>query len=239
MIRLVAIGDGWLVVEKPPGVSVHNEPGRDLRSQIALQVAGDHRLNRQIAFHPGYGFNAVGRLDREADGLVLLAWRPEVFAALSAQYAGRSTGKSYVVLLHGRPGGGRCAAGGLQWTRPLSQEAGGRRSPAGAPPRVECRTEVRVLESGGDFTLVECRPHTGRKHQIRRHAALAGHPVAGDRRYGSIEAADRLQRRYGFDRIGLHARRLTFRPPETDTPITVETGAVPPSFSLVLGGSAA
>jgi len=232
LLRIARVGDGWLVAEKPAGVSVHNDPGGDLRALLAARAGADPALRGCVDFDPAYGFHAVGRLDKAADGLVLCAWRPAVFAALSAQYAERETGKTYLVLVHGRlvePG-----RGGLHWTRPLSPGAAGRRHPAGRPPRVDCRTDVEILERGGSFTLVACRPHTGRKHQIRRHAALAGHPVAGDRRYGPPRAADDLERRFGFARIGLHARALTFAAPETGETLTVESTGVPVIFGRLL-----
>ena len=233
-IRITAVGDGWLAVEKPAGVSVHNDPGGDLRWRLAAQVAADANLRRRIDFDPGYGFHAVGRLDKAADGVVLCAWRPEVFAALSAQYAARQTAKTYLVLLYGRLGSDAAPRTAIEWTWPLSQGAGGRRHPAGRPPRIDCRTDVTNLEQGRCFTLIECRPHTGRKHQIRRHAALAGHPVAGDRRYGPAEAADRLAARCGFDRIGLHAWALRFTPPGADRAVTVKSGGMPASFAALL-----
>jgi 23S rRNA-/tRNA-specific pseudouridylate synthase len=234
-LRIAEAGDGWLVAEKPAGISVHNDPGTDLRALLADRVAKDPVLRRRVDFDPAWGFHAVGRLDKEADGLILCAWRPEVFAALSAQYAGRETGKTYLVLVHGCLGDGR---DGLSWNWPLSAGAAGRRDPAGRPPRVDCRTEVEILEQGRDVTLIRCRPHTGRQHQIRRHAALSGHPVAGDRRYGPPRAAEDLERRFGFARIGLHARSLTFTPPGAGRPITVESAAVPPIFETLLESGA-
>ena len=233
-IRILIVGDGWLAVEKPAGISIHNDPGHDLRSLLARRVLSDTILNGQVDVDPDYGFHVVGRLDKEADGLVLAAWRPKVFADLSAQYAERETGKSYFLLLYGRLEAGAPDPGGIQWCWPLSKQAGGRRNPAGKSPRVHCQTTVHVTKITRHFTLVQCRPQTGRKHQIRRHAALAGHPVAGDRRYGSSEAADRLQRLYGFDRIALHANALTFTPPGSGNAITVETGGFPPSFAELL-----
>ncbi|MFH1983710.1 MAG: RNA pseudouridine synthase [Pseudomonadota bacterium] len=236
LIRILTIGDGWLAAEKPAGVSIHNAPGKDLKSLLAARISADADLRGRIDVDADYGFNAVGRLDKEADGLVLAAWRPDVFAALSTQYAARQTGKSYFLLLYGRLAPEVPQSGHIQWPWPLSTQAGGRRNPAGKPPRVHCQTSIDVLETTRHFTLVRCRPQTGRKHQIRRHAAMAGHPVAGDRRYGSAEAADRLMRLYGFDRIALHATALTFTPPGSDTAITIETGGIPASFIALLQG---
>jgi len=235
-ILILEIGDGWLAVEKPAGVSIHNDPGKDLRSLLAARVSGDSSLRGRIDVDADCGFNVIGRLDKEADGLVLAAWRPNVFAELSAQYAARETGKSYFLVLCGRLTAGGPGDGEIQWPWPLSKQAGGRRNPAGKPPRIHCQTSVDVLELTRHFTLVRCRPQTGRKHQIRRHAAMAGHPVAGDRRYGSSEAAQRLVRLYGFDRIALHAAALTFTPPGSSAAITVETGGIPASFTALLQG---
>lgn len=234
-IRILKIGAGWLVAEKPAGMSIHNDPGHDLQSSLlASLVSSDNIPRGRVDVDPAYGFHAVGRLDKEADGLVLAAWRPQVFAALSEQYAEHETGKSYFLVLYGGLETDTGQPDGLQWCWPLSKQAGGRRSPAGKPPRITCQTTVNILKNTRYFTLVQCRPQSGRKHQLRRHAALAGHPVAGDRRYGSTEAADRLKRFYGFDRIALHANSLTFTPPESSHAITVETDGIPASFATLL-----
>jgi 23S rRNA-/tRNA-specific pseudouridylate synthase len=233
-INIVRMGDGWMAVEKPSGISIHNDPGSDLRSLLAAQCSGGGSPMETIDVGPGGGFNAVGRLDKEADGLVLVSWRSDVFAELSAQYAARETGKTYLVLLYGQLKGAPSDAGDLDWAWPLSKDAAGRRNPAGRPPRRRCLTQVDILEVTRRFTLIRCRPHTGRKHQIRRHAALAGHPVAGDRRYGTAGHAERLKSIHGFDRIGLHASELTFRPPESEAAITIESSGMPEIFTRLL-----
>lgn len=235
-IGIVHIGDGWLAVEKPAGVSIHNAPGRDLRSLLAAQVATDRTLGARIDVDSGYGFNAVGRLDKDADGLVLLAWRPDVFAALAAQYARRETTKRYLVVLYGQVTSDSAT---ISWQWSLSKGAGGRRAPAGRPPRLPCRTDVKILDTSPHFTLVACHPHTGRKHQIRRHAALAGHPVAGDRRYGQARSADRLVDIYGFDRIALHAEALTFVPPGAGASVTITSPGLPGAFKRLMSGGSA
>ncbi len=233
-INILRIGDGWMAVEKPAGISIHNDPGSDLRSLLARQFAEGGRSLDGVNITPGDDFNAVGRLDKDADGLVLMSWRSDVFAELSAQYAARETGKTYLVLLYGRLKGAASGAGDLEWVWPLSKEAAGRRNPAGKTPRRRCLTQVDIIGVTRWFTLIRCRPHTGRKHQIRRHAALSGHPVAGDRRYGTVAHAERLKSIYGFDRIGLHASALTFTPPGSSEAITIETSGIPASFASLL-----
>ncbi len=235
-LAILTSGDGWLVVEKPAGMSIHNDPGRDLRSLLALQVRRDDHWREAINFDPQYGFNAVGRLDKEADGVVLMAWRPEIFAYLASLYARHQIEKTYTVLLHGRLKSSQPPGSSIQWKWPLAKGAGGRRNPAGRKPRVHCLTAVEVREATANFTLAVCRPRTGRKHQIRRHAALAGHPLVGDRRYGSSEAAERLSRTCGFRRIALHAGALTFRAPTSNRVVSVTSCAIPPDFEKLLKG---
>ncbi len=77
--------------------------------------------------------------------------------------------------------------------------------------------------------MVEIEPLTGRTHQIRRHAKLAGHPVVGDARYGSTRAINYLRRNFAFDRLALHARSLTLQLPDGKTPETIETPSNPQS----------
>jgi 23S rRNA pseudouridine1911/1915/1917 synthase len=66
-------------------------------------------------------------------------------------------------------------------------------------------THYRLLQSREDFSLLDVRLETGRKHQIRVHLAGLGHPVAGDHQYGST--SDPCQR------LALHAGGLTLPHP--------------------------
>ncbi|SFV87691.1 Ribosomal large subunit pseudouridine synthase C [hydrothermal vent metagenome] len=71
---------------------------------------------------------------------------------------------------------------------------------------------------------------TGRMHQIRVHAQYAGHPLAGDDKYGDRDF-DRKVHSQGLKRLFLHAHQLTFTNPTTDTiqtvkaPLSVELAA--------------
>ncbi|MEQ9562482.1 MAG: pseudouridine synthase, partial [Woeseiaceae bacterium] len=61
----------------------------------------------------------------------------------------------------------------------------------------------------GRYSLLQCQPKTGRTHQIRVHAAHAGHPLAGDERYG-IETENAALRKLGLKRLFLHAQSIAF-----------------------------
>lgn len=73
---------------------------------------------------------------------------------------------------------------------------------------------------GNVATLVEVAIDTGKTHQIRVHAAYAGHPVAGDDKYGDREKNEAL-RQYGLNRMFLHAASIGVERPGTHEPLNV------------------
>ncbi len=226
-IPVVALGKGWLVVDKPAGMSVHNEPGRDLCSVIAAFIKKETPIRERIGMDPDFGVNPVHRLDKETSGLLTLALSREVFRSLSNQFEAGQVKKRYVAILHGRlerPEG--TDPWGI-WTWALTSAAGGRQNPEGTGRRQESRTLYRVLDHSAHYTMVEIELLSGRTHQIRRHAKLSGHPVVGDLRYGSARAAKYLGGNHAFNRLGLHARALTILLPGEKTPTTIESPAIP------------
>lgn len=231
-LAVVAAGPGWIAVDKPAGMSVHNDPGGDLVARLKQRLAAEAELVERCAFRPGAPIQPVHRLDRETSGLVLVALAPAAVRELMAAFAERRVGKTYLAVVHGN-----LEAPGTEgfWEFPLAPGAGGRRHPAGPGPRQDARTRFRVLSQGDGFTLAACRPATGRKHQIRRHACLAGHPLAGDRRYGPEAWAAELERRLGFRRLALHALRLELVLPGESAPRALETGPPPPELLALVG----
>ena len=109
------------------------------------------------------------------------------------------------------------------WDFPLSKTAGGRNNPAGEGKRVPCRTRYKILEQSPHYALLDVEPVTGRKHQIRRHAKLSGHPVTGDTRYGSARSIEYLRTQKSFTGLGLHCRQLEFTLPEDKTCFCIES----------------
>ncbi len=114
----------------------------------------------------------VHRLDRAASGLILVAHSKRTAAALSGMFRSREVEKRYRVLVHGRFGENAVP---LRVDQPID----GKRAVS----------EVLLLEviNDGNRSLLEVCIETGRKHQVRRHLAGLGHPVVGDRLYGTGE----------------------------------------------------
>jgi 23S rRNA-/tRNA-specific pseudouridylate synthase len=116
----------------------------------------------------------------------------------------------------------------------LTADAAGRNDPMGKGKRMPCITRWRILDYSRHYTLIDCEPLTGRKHQIRRHAKLAGHPVVGDRRYGSARSLAYLRQHRGFNRLGLHAHALTLRLPGESRTTTFHSGGLPQAMRQLL-----
>ena len=105
-------------------------------------------------------------------------------------------------------------------------------------------TDFRTLESFGRFAFVECRPLTGRTHQIRVHLAAAGAPVLNDAFYGDPEVVlylSDLKRRYKgraderplISRLALHASGLTINHPLSREPFAL-TSDLPNDVEVAL-----
>jgi len=191
------------VIDKPPGMVVH--PGAGVRTGTLVHAL----LYRYPAIRcvgeedrPGI----VHRLDKDTSGAIVVALTPAAHLELKRQFKAREVKKVYLALVVGRPSR---EEGCFDWPIGRHHRDGGRMSIRTDKPRTAI-TEFRVRQSLGEFSLLEVRPLTGRTHQIRVHLAAAGHPVAGDRRYGAPKTG-----RTRFPRLFLHAHQLSFRHPAT------------------------
>lgn len=228
----ILLEDDFLVAfDKPSGLPVVRE--RNDRAGATLMSVVRERYGPSIA--------NVHRLDAEASGVVLCAKTKPALDFLSGQFQSKTVRKAYqalVVLLPPEEGVKavmqvRDASGALpaEFTVDLALGEDEHRPgqvrvfhghKRGGKPSV---TEFRVLESFGRFAWVECRPRTGRVHQIRAHLGAAGAPVLNDALYGDpalVLLLSELKSRYkGRDeekpliaRLALHASGLGFAHPE-------------------------
>ncbi len=146
---------------KPPGLLTQGSWWGDhcsLARQAELALGG----KREIF--------VVHRLDREADGLVLLAHDKNAAARLSALFQGRSVEKRYRVSVLGDVATAAGREGVIE--APLDGKA------------ALSRYRVEEYDKEANVTRLQVQIETGRKHQIRRHLDVLGHPVMGDPRYG-------------------------------------------------------
>jgi 23S rRNA pseudouridine1911/1915/1917 synthase len=190
-----------VVIAKPAGMVVH--PGAGHREHTLVNALLNHcETLSGIGGKERPGI--VHRLDKETSGCLVVAKNDEAHRDLSEQFAARSVEKIYLAL----------AAGKLSKRSGIIEEKIGRhpvhrQRMAVAPTRGRsAKTEYRVLRSSGEISLIECRLHSGRTHQIRVHLHHLGHPVLGDKMY-----AQKLGK--NFPRQMLHAWKLGFRHPRT------------------------
>ncbi|MFM2089534.1 MAG: hypothetical protein RLZZ127_23 [Planctomycetota bacterium] len=170
-------GDGWLAVDKPPGLLAH-EAGRTMTGTLLNQIQD---WAREEGLAPEE-IRLVNRIDKDTSGIVLASHDLAVHQRLSAAMEARDLHKEYRAIAHGAPaddhGDWREAMGegGPETVRRMIR-----------PDGQDAWTAWRVLERapGGAFCLFAITLHTGRQHQIRLHASHHGHPLVGDWVYGT------------------------------------------------------
>ena len=220
-IHILEVQNGWLAVDKPYGLSVHNDPGYDLVSLLLDAIQADPSLAEDLGVDSVSEVHPVHRLDKATSGVILLATDKIMLSRLSERFVKNQVKKTYLALVHG--GFDPDIKGDQYWDSPLTKTAGGRNNPSGKGKRVRCLTRYKILQQSRRYALLEIDLPTGRKHQIRRHAKLAGHPVTGDTRYGSGRSVTYLRDVCHYDRMGLHCKRLEFVMPGSQKKVTIES----------------
>ena len=230
-IPILNSGKGWIAVDKPSGMSIHNDPGIDLCSVMTVYIKDNPEFTAQIAFDFEFGLNPVHRLDKLTSGVILLACTPESFRYFSEQFENRKAVKKYIAIVHGQVK----KTQGL-WKWPLSKKPGGRTNPAGTGKKMPAQTRYKVLKNSARYSLIECELLTGRKHQIRRHAKLAGHSIVGDSRYGTPGSVKYLKTKLNFERLGLHSASLAICVPGKSEPVVIMSEKIPGEMEALLDG---
>ena len=176
VLAILAEIDCALVVDKPAGMpSVPDRSGKE---------AGVH--GQLAALRPDDDLRIAHRLDRDTSGCLILAKGLEGARALDAAFRAGEVHKRYVALVEGEVGGDELEIDESLGPDP-KRPGRVRIVPAGSKRSRPARTGVRVVERFRRFTLVECRPYTGRSHQLRVHLQGIGHPIVADPWYGRRE----------------------------------------------------
>ena len=168
------------------------------------------------------------RLDFETSGIILLAKTKPVLIALANLFSSEKPEKLYLALVHGQPVKPAFEVNAKLAPHPIKiglvrvDEKTGKRA----------QTQFNLLEKFVSCSLLECRPLTGRTHQIRVHLRQAGLPIVGDALYGgSPLLLSRLKSDYRLkpkqverpliDRVALHAMELKLPHPVTGAPVAI------------------
>jgi 23S rRNA pseudouridine1911/1915/1917 synthase len=213
-----------LVLDKPPGLVIHPAAGNRSGTLVnALLQHCDDLSGIGGAERPGI----VHRLDKDTSGLMVVAKTERAHLRLSLAFRRREVEKRYLAVCFGVPTPAEGVVEGAVGRHPTERK----RMAVIASGR-QARTLYRVVEKLTGTSLVECRPVTGRTHQIRVHLAHVGHAIIGDPLYAGRQWRNLTEPRHqhvcrDFPRQALHAWRLAF-----DHPVTgerVEFSAEPPA----------
>jgi 23S rRNA pseudouridine1911/1915/1917 synthase len=211
-----------LAIDKPPGLLTHAtaDPSRP------SLVSHVERLLRSAVRQEADGFQALAvhqRLDRDTSGVVLFGLDPRANAGLARVFSDHIAEKTYLAIT-GRPAALETRR--FRVSAPLAPSTAARAAVAvGGPTARPAETDVLVREVLKGALLVEARPLTGRRHQVRAHLAHAGLPILGDSTYGLADP--------GALRLMLHAWRLALPHPVTGEPLRLEA-PIPADFAAVL-----
>ncbi len=215
--------DRLLVLGKPAGLAVHGGSG------LAFGVIEALRADR-----PDEELELVHRLDRDTSGLLVVARKRSALRTLHALLRDGEVEKHYRALLAGK---WKLGVKTIDVPLMTNLRQGGERVVRVHEAGKAAASTFRPLKTfGREATLVDVEIHTGRTHQIRVHAGHAGHPVAGDEKYGDKEANAAFRQR-GLGRMFLHSYSLAFTWPDSGERFAVEV-PLPDELEAVLAGLA-
>jgi len=225
-LSIVYEDDDLLIIDKPVGLVVHPAPGH----------ADDTLVNALLAHGGGSAWGGIAgvqrpgivhRLDRDTSGLIIVARRDSAQASVMAQLKARRVKKTYLALVQGNVS---AAVGRIE--APIGRDPKHRTKMAVVHDGKPSVTGYRVRERFADWTLLELDLITGRTHQIRVHLEAIGHPIAGDRVYGTGTSRRGPD---GLVRLFLHAWRLELNSP-SDGHLIRATAPLPAELETVLDG---
>lgn len=202
--------EALVVVNKAPGIVVH--PGNGVHGPTLVHGLL-HHTDGQLAKAAGEERpGVVHRLDRDTSGIIVFAKTDSAYYAMVKAFSERNLTKEYLAIVAGAPG---AHAGSVK--KPIGRHPVNRVKMAIREDGRFAHTDWQVLERFGDmYSLLRCRIHTGRTHQIRVHLSDLGAPILGDTVYG-------YRPRRGEPVVPahflLHAEHLIFPHPDDERPI--------------------
>ena len=221
-LRLLYQDEYLVAIDKPAGLLVHRSWLDRHETQFAMQMTRD--LIGQHVY-------PVHRLDRPTSGVLLFALDPQTARTLSEDFAQHRVQKEYLALVRG-------------WTPeqlfidyPLKEELDkiADKFATVDKPAQEAQTQLQRLQTvelpyavsakhpTSRYSLVRLMPHTGRKHQLRRHMAHIFHPIVGDTKHGDGRHNRFFREQYDCQRLMLCNLSLTIQHPQLQSPLRIQT----------------
>ena len=217
-VEVIYQDDHLIAINKPSGLLVHRSEIDRHETQFALQLVRNHLGQRVYPVH---------RLDKPTSGVLLFARSSDIASLMVEQWRQQSVNKRYLAIVRGYMPAVTELDKAL--VPPVDKYARHER----IKPAQEARTDFYCLDTielpiaidkypQSRYSLVEALPHTGRKHQIRRHLKHLSHPIIGDARYGKGRHSRYFRDHFNAGRLLLHAWQLSFQHPLSQQNIVLE-----------------
>ncbi len=214
--------DEYLVaINKPTGLLVHKSMIDRHEIYFAMKMLRD-----QI----GQWVYPIHRLDKPTSGVLLFALDSHTAKLMSEQFKDKITQKTYIAVVRGyiEEEGVIDYALSVKLDKIADKDAS--KEPKEAQDAI---TTFRRLESveldiavgkyeKTRYSLVELKPQTGRKHQLRRHMKHLSHHILGDTKYGRGEHNKMIREKFNMHRLLLHASNFSFIHPYEQTAIVLK-----------------
>lgn len=236
-VRLITSNeDGLVALDKAPGVKSHPNVSKD--KPHSLLNAGYNYDGERFFWTDEEGIERevflINRLDSHTSGVILLGLNPEISKTVKELFAGHHVVKIYYAIVRGTL---RLPSG--TWTNRLKKDVyrAGKRIKGGVT--VPAKTDYKLVKKvtgGFPVSLVQLFPVTGRTHQLRIQCQKNGHPIVGDRTYGSFSFNREVKTETEVRRMLLHSAETRVKYSFKGKPRTFSAkSGLPPEFDTVLG----
>ncbi len=218
-LEIIYQDDYFVAINKPSGLLVHRSPIDRHETLFALQMVRD-----QI----GKFVYPIHRLDKPTSGILLFALSSEVAKLMSLLFRSSSVDKEYIAIVRGYVPKEDTIDYPLKFLYDKKADKDGSliKEPKEAQTSYSClaTTQLPFAVSRypvARYSLLRLHPHTGRKHQLRRHMKHIFHPIVGDPKYGRGEHNQLFREKLDSHRLLLHAHKLSFIHPISKEPLNL------------------
>lgn len=194
-IKVLYTHKDFLIIYKPPSIIVHSPSS--FSQTVTLVDWLIHHFNEIKTVGSIERPGIVHRLDKDTSGLLIIARNNQAHMIFSNLFKERLISKTYLAIIQGVP-----ATTGLISYKIIRDPIFKHKMIHSTMAGKDALTYYKLLEIYKDSSLVEVNPVTGRTHQIRVHFSSIGHPLIGDKVYGTTSPL--------INRQALHAYRLSF-----------------------------